>query len=109
MHLLSDNLCSTQSLRRGLSNLLLSTCLILRLLLLLICECGQSTRSFANLHVSQRLRELADEVLDEGRVQWLGLVPLDDVLDYLVREIDEVLLRPWLRRDERVELLRGGS
>ena len=46
-------------------------------------------------------------VLEEGGIERLALVSLDDVLDEPVGELDEVLLCTRLRGDEPVQLLRG--
>lgn len=46
-------------------------------------------------------------MLEEGGVERLVLVFLNDVLDEIIGEFDKVLLGAWLRGDEPVELLRG--
>lgn len=46
-------------------------------------------------------------MLEEGGIERLVLVFLDEVLDEIIGEFDKVLLGAWLRGDEPVELLRG--
>ena len=64
--------------------LLFARRLLALLLLLLIGERGESARHLADLYVAEGHRELAHVVLEEGGVERLALVPLDDVLDDLV-------------------------
>lgn len=109
MYALARNLgCSKYRLARSL-DFLLTRCLIPLLPLFLVREGRQATCGLPNLDVSQRLRKLAHEMLDKDGIQGLGLMSLDNVLNDAVREIDEVLLRPWLRGNQGVQLLGRGA
>ena len=100
--------CSKRGLRSRFG-LLLARRLVALLLLFLVRERGERAGNLAHLDVAEGHRELADVMLEEGSVKWLALMPLDDVLNDLVGELDKVVLRARLSGDEPVELLRGGA
>ena len=91
--------------RFGCSLLLFPAGGVSRLFLLFVRKRRQNASGFPDFDIAQGHRDLLDEGLHECRVQRLRLMSLDDVFDDLVRQLDEVLLRARLCRDEGVKLL----
>lgn len=106
-HSLARRLSRTQRGLRNSLGLLLACSLVALFLLLLVRERGQPARNLAHFYVAQGQCEFADVMLEEGGVERLVLVFLNDVLDEIIGEFDKVLLGAWLRGDKPVELLRG--